>query len=195
MQPEHLARLSQPVRDFVRQVEQDSGVDIEVVPDARLNGAGPRGHGNLEVDIEPHRNRLFAPTDGYFPDGGVRHEVLHVRRFHVDGVPKLALADAEDWDGNFSKALGRFDNAIEHVVIVPIELQHHPERREHWEAVMQNVCAGLSDVPEDERRLAICTHWTFLRHVLPGSPQTEIARRSEERRVGKECRSRWSPYH
>ena len=23
----------------------------------------------------------------------------------------------------------------------------------------------------------------------------EIARRSEERRVGKECRSRWSPYH
>src|SRR2546430_12002895 len=24
---------------------------------------------------------------------------------------------------------------------------------------------------------------------------TEIAGRSEERRVGKECRSRWSPYH
>ena len=27
-------------------------------------------------------------------------------------------------------------------------------------------------------------------------PNTEIAEhRSEERRVGKECRSRWSPYH
>src|SRR5260370_30690322 len=25
--------------------------------------------------------------------------------------------------------------------------------------------------------------------------ETECARRSEERRVGKECRSRWSPYH
>ena len=23
----------------------------------------------------------------------------------------------------------------------------------------------------------------------------EIVKRSEERRVGKECRSRWSPYH
>ena len=23
----------------------------------------------------------------------------------------------------------------------------------------------------------------------------EVGRRSEERRVGKECRSRWSPYH
>ena len=39
---------------------------------------------------------------------------------------------------------------------------------------------------------------------LPGSPEEaqgaamiadELERRSEERRVGKECRSRWSPYH
>src|SRR5256885_17057154 len=27
------------------------------------------------------------------------------------------------------------------------------------------------------------------------TPQEEIELRSEERRVGKECRSRWSPYH
>src|SRR3989454_3056770 len=26
-------------------------------------------------------------------------------------------------------------------------------------------------------------------------PERDIAMRSEERRVGKECRSRWSPYH
>ena len=25
--------------------------------------------------------------------------------------------------------------------------------------------------------------------------QGQISQRSEERRVGKECRSRWSPYH
>src|SRR5258708_19278538 len=30
--------------------------------------------------------------------------------------------------------------------------------------------------------------------TVKGSP-SEAARRSEERRVGKECRSRWSPYH
>src|SRR2546430_13224335 len=29
----------------------------------------------------------------------------------------------------------------------------------------------------------------------PGGPDTDRAQRSEERRVGKECRSRWSPYH
>ena len=33
-------------------------------------------------------------------------------------------------------------------------------------------------------------------NVLPKvEPPTASKRRSEERRVGKECRSRWSPYH
>src|SRR2546430_12724225 len=32
------------------------------------------------------------------------------------------------------------------------------------------------------------------RHRQPGR-RTRRNRRSEERRVGKECRSRWSPYH
>src|SRR3712207_11369 len=31
-------------------------------------------------------------------------------------------------------------------------------------------------------------------HLIPG-PETMREQRSEERRVGKECRSRWSPYH
>src|SRR5260370_38513776 len=30
---------------------------------------------------------------------------------------------------------------------------------------------------------------------VPGEIQEEELERSEERRVGKECRSRWSPYH
>ena len=34
---------------------------------------------------------------------------------------------------------------------------------------------------------------TFLLSIF--SPEFLCAERSEERRVGKECRSRWSPYH
>ena len=30
---------------------------------------------------------------------------------------------------------------------------------------------------------------------LTAEPQSDLLFRSEERRVGKECRSRWSPYH
>src|SRR3712207_7810770 len=31
--------------------------------------------------------------------------------------------------------------------------------------------------------------------VVPGTRTVKVLVRSEERRVGKECRSRWSPYH
>src|SRR5215510_15978688 len=36
---------------------------------------------------------------------------------------------------------------------------------------------------------------TSLFNVLTGLVRPTRGRRSEERRVGKECRSRWSPYH
>ena len=32
-------------------------------------------------------------------------------------------------------------------------------------------------------------------NLSPVMAQTDSKSRSEERRVGKECRSRWSPYH
>jgi len=39
--------------------------------------------------------------------------------------------------------------------------------------------------------------WVTLsnRHYDPAVGHTLYHQRSEERRVGKECRSRWSPYH
>src|SRR3712207_133644 len=37
--------------------------------------------------------------------------------------------------------------------------------------------------------------WRAFDDVVRGSPLVASAGRSEERRVGKECRSRWSPYH
>src|SRR3989440_3414590 len=36
---------------------------------------------------------------------------------------------------------------------------------------------------------------TYVGKHLPPEAQAMIEARSEERRVGKECRSRWSPYH
>jgi hypothetical protein len=176
MQHEFLFRLSETVRNFVLEIEDAAGIKIHVVQDTRLNNGGPGGSGNLEIIIEAQRVHLFAPTNGYFPEGAVRHEVLHVQRFHLDGVPKLALADAVDWDKPFSDALGQIDNAIEHIAIVPIELEHHPERRAHWEAVMTNVCVNLHTVPDDERCLAVCLHWSFMSQVFPDSQNFQLLR-------------------
>src|SRR3989441_195280 len=41
-------------------------------------------------------------------------------------------------------------------------------------------------------RVTVCTGLVVLRRW---SPKARLVGRSEERRVGKECRSRWSPYH
>lgn len=178
MQPSYLDRLGAPVQDFVRELEQRAHIDIQVLPDPRLNRGGPLGQGHLEVLVEERRNFIFAPTNGYFPDGAVRHELLHLNRFHVDGVPKLIAAAAARGRGSISPdAMGHLDNAIEHIALVPWELRLHPERREHWEAVLHSVCSALPDVPQEELNLALCMHWTFLRHVLPGSKPAETARR------------------
>lgn len=176
MQFEYFSRLTRPVQEFVSTVEQGANIDIQVVLDVKLNSGGSTGQGKLAIVIEAQNIRLFAPTNGYFPDGAVRHEMLHVKRFHIDGVPKLALADTADWDKAYSDGLGDLDNAIEHIVIVPEELQFHPDRREHWEAVMSNVCSELYLIPENERCLAGSIHWAFLRHVLPDSPHIETVR-------------------
>lgn len=38
---------------------------------------------------------------------------------------------------------------------------------------MSSVCSSLPFVPEGEKCLAVCMHWTFLRHVLPSSSSVE----------------------
>ena len=47
---------------------------------------------------------------------------------------------------------------------------------------MENNIYDISDMHDDA--ISLCDKYDFLASV-----------RSEERRVGKECRSRWSPYH
>src|SRR3989454_3011451 len=66
----------------------------------------------------------------------------------------------------------------------------------------------LVDPGTDQRLHRVEDHWPVVdreqvlvrdrRHGEEPTPQTtrqDDALRSEERRVGKECRSRWSPYH
>src|SRR3989454_6315505 len=60
------------------------------------------------------------------------------------------------------------------------------------EAIRELVVPTKLDVPHDIR-------WRFDQRELhmscDGLPIQRLCYRSEERRVGKECRSRWSPYH
>lgn len=176
MQADYLHLLSPAVQAFVEEVEAGAGLTIEVVPNAELNDGGPAGQGKLSIDIESQSIRLNTPTNGYFPDGAVRHEVLHAHRLHVAHVPRLAVAEDADWDPAFESGLTQVDNALEHLVIVPTELQHHPERLAHWDAVMSQLWGQkLAQSNALDRRIGVCLHWAFLRHVTPTSPVLEIA--------------------
>ena len=56
------------------------------------------------------------------------------------------------------------------------------------------VCFDLEDsVPDKEKKKARVLIKNTLKQRNKYSPDVFV--RSEERRVGKECRSRWSPYH
>ena len=63
----------------------------------------------------------------------------------------------------------------------------------HMIAKFQPWQQGNRDKPGS--RIAIVFNGSPLFTGGAGNDESEIRSRSEERRVGKECRSRWSPYH
>ena len=101
------------------------------------------------------------------------------------------------------------DDAIElDRIKMKLKLPNH--RDQHWKDAIQDllVAANTECVDLD------CGDWLLtytdiqdlmvqvdqngrrLDSLISNVPATVVsARRSEERRVGKECRSRWSPYH
>ena len=67
----------------------------------------------------------------------------------------------------------------------------------HDEIVMNNpkVAFEYSALISSLDELLPCENLAHADAVLRPDPTADGHRRSEERRVGKECRSRWSPYH
>ena len=93
----------------------------------------------------------------------------------------------------------------------PIDRLRPYERnpRTHSEAQVDQIAASMVEfgwtnpVLVDEQGGMLAGHGRLLAArklglaEVPGMPRASrtLAERSEERRVGKECRSRWSPYH
>src|SRR2546421_12504003 len=58
--------------------------------------------------------------------------------------------------------------------------------------VVGNFAKSIPDMKFDIKEVLVAGDRVVVRGEVAGMPAGE---RSEERRVGKECRSRWSPYH
>ena len=75
---------------------------------------------------------------------------------------------------------------------VPLEMIcRHDRTAEVCRAAVEEDGWQLENVPEEMKTPELC------RKALETEAGfgNDFHRRSEERRVGKECRSRWSPYH
>src|SRR5574344_169702 len=63
-----------------------------------------------------------------------------------------------------------------------------------WETLPYDTLSPYQDIVS--KRLEILSRLPSLQNkVIITTVATSMVKRSEERRVGKECRSRWSPYH
>lgn len=181
MAPAYQVLLPAWLAAMVDELEAETALQIEVTVDPAQAKGRPDEPDPLACQMSASCARILVPAEGYFPAGSVLHELLHLQRVLVEGVPRLVVADTlsdELWSPRLVDSLVAQDNALEHLVIVPREMDLLPERRDYWEAKMVRVwgdlaAAGMGSLAD--RREAALANWFFLRHVLPGSPSTETA--------------------
>ena len=56
------------------------------------------------------------------------------------------------------------------------------------------ICSGYTKLILENDKELTDYMWPIIREIIKTAIENKVLR-SEERRVGKECRSRWSPYH
>jgi len=173
MQPEYLARLSPDLQAMVGEIEAAIETEILVVVDPeRAAHIRPDGRHILACKVNQDGALLLTPSADYFPNGGVFHELLHVKRFLVDGVPQLGDNPAsEHWNLELDEGLHKLDLSLEHFFIVPQELGRYPDRSAHWELSLEHSWQrGVFELENERERWAwALVHAVFVRLVFPQS--------------------------
>src|SRR3712207_355316 len=80
---------------------------------------------------------------------------------------------------------------INSVGVIDGDYYNNPANEGHIFAQMKNITDQTITLSAGER----IVQGVFMPFLIADGDQASGERRSEERRVGKECRSRWSPYH
>ena len=89
-------------------------------------------------------------------------------------------------------------DAMQYGVLAAIEQapDYPSDMRDAFRQRRDLICARMNTMPGVSCHLPEGAFYVFPKVDVPGWTSVDIAlERSEERRVGKECRSRWSPYH
>ncbi|HBK90194.1 MAG TPA: hypothetical protein DDZ68_00840 [Parvularcula sp.] len=129
---------------------------------------------------------LFAPENTGFADTLASALALSGYDASTDDDPAAAALVVWSQSSAVSKPiLSAARSALARRVLVPVALGKTPPPPS-FEHLWPMDLAGWNGRPDDPR-------WKFVLDELELATRRGV--RSEERRVGKECRSRWSPYH
>jgi hypothetical protein len=178
VQTEYLNRLGGMVRSLVEEIEAQIGFEITVKADAAEDLQPASEHRGMRCEMDEYKAEIATASTDYFPDASVFHELQHIRRFLVDGIPKLTLCeDDEPWNPQLENAILHLDNNLEHLVIIPIELREFPERRAYWEQAFEAQTRRLltSDLSETDRRWAASLVSASVEHLGLGQEVREAA--------------------
>lgn len=119
----YLNKLPSEIRDLVFSIEKQANIEIMVEIDSKRT--------RLACKSYITHAKIFIPNEGHFAPGSVLHELLHIRRFCVENVPKIVICDGCNspiWEDN----LKVLDNQIEHLFIVQEEIKAQNERKSYW---------------------------------------------------------------
>lgn len=167
----YLSQLPHKIRSLVDEIEQYVGYEISVKIDESREDI-------LACEVDEQGIVILIPNEGYFPDGAVLHELLHIRRFCLDKVPRIVLCENfKHWTPTLETSITKLDNNLEHFVIIPQELNLIPKRINHWKSRMnKNLenCRSSNDIKDDQERRALI-YWILTKHVLLENELTQKA--------------------
>ena len=156
-------------------------------------GRGTRdANGFINFDAAVANNSAVGPYTG--PISGFAGQSIGSNGFRDDGVDRVVLIrrasmNSHDWVGGISNLEGQFGKFR---TSIGVDLRHY--KGYHYRVL--NDLLGLDGYYSTGNKNS---NGQIINTLVEASPfkNTGIRgpKRSEERRVGKECRSRWSPYH
>src|SRR5688572_6508311 len=117
------------------------------------------------------------------PAGVLRQGALAMFLLLTVGIVADAFAQTP-YVPYYGKNKIRYNNFEWHIYTTDhFEIYYYPDIESHLERVTSYAESAYQQVSSD------------LKHDLAFKIPLVVFKRSEERRVGKECRSRWTPYH
>lgn len=153
--------LDEPASDLVNKIECHLGAAIEIEIDAIQNV--------MACKVDGYLPKIITPSPNHFPSSSVFHELLHIRRFCVDSIPKIVVCDSFDaWTPELEDFFIELDNSIEHFIVVPEEIEKYEDRKEYWAIKIVRAIASIGMMDEEKEQKALC-YWAFSNHVLDGS--------------------------